>query len=127
MYQIFSKILSNPADRTRVTLIFCNKTEEDILMKPILDDLAKKHPDRFKVIYMVDKPSTSWKGGSGYISKDVLKQHIAPPSADTLVIVCGPPPFYNLLSGPKTPDYQQGELKGLLKELGYNEGNVFKM
>jgi len=32
----------------------------------------------------------------------------------------------NAISGPKTPDYKQGELTGLLKKLGFNESQVFK-
>lgn len=30
------------------------------------------------------------------------------------------------ISGQKAPDYSQGELSGLLKELGYEKDQVFK-
>lgn len=42
-------ILSNPADKTEVSLIFGNLSEDDILIKDKLDALAKKHPKQFKV------------------------------------------------------------------------------
>jgi len=126
MYQVIQKILDNPEDKTRVQLIFCNKSEDDILLKAQLDELAKRHSN-FKVYYIVDKAkSANWKGGSGYISKEIIQKHIAAPSNDTLVLVCGPPAFYEVVSGGKTPDYKQGEVKGYLKELGYNEEQVFK-
>lgn len=48
------------------------------------------------------------------------------PSADTLVLVCGPPGFMEAVSGSKTPDYKQGDVSGILKRLGYNETMVFK-
>lgn len=33
------------------------KSEKDILLRNELDELAKKHPDQFKVWYTVDKAS----------------------------------------------------------------------
>jgi cytochrome-b5 reductase len=30
------------------------------------------------------------------------------------------------VSGPKAPDYTQGEIGGMLKKLGYKEEDVFK-
>ncbi len=32
----------------------------------------------------------------------------------------------NAVSGPKAPDYSQGEVGGILKELGYDKEGVFK-
>jgi cytochrome-b5 reductase len=32
----------------------------------------------------------------------------------------------NSISGGKAPDWTQGEVSGLLKELGYNKDQVFK-
>lgn len=36
---------------------------------------------------MVDKPSQDWKGGKGYINKDVLLKGLPAPSDDTLILV----------------------------------------
>jgi len=128
MYQVLLKILNNPADKTKVSLVFCNKTVDDILLKNELDSLAAKHPNRLKVYYMVDTAPAKggWNGGVGFIAAKVIKERIAGPSGDNMVFVCGPPGFYNVVSGGKTPDYQQGPLTGLLKELGYTESQVFK-
>lgn len=41
-------------------------------------------------------------------------------------MVCGPPGMMASVSGPKAPDYSQGEVSGLLKELGYTKDNVYK-
>ncbi len=43
-----------------------------------------------------------------------------------MVLVCGPPPMMNAISGNKAPDYTQGVLSGALKDLGYVEEQVFK-
>jgi len=129
MYQVLQKILDNPKDNTEVTLVFCNKTKDDILLKQELDSLAAKHPNRFKVHYLIDTPpkdGSQWTGGVGFINQEVVKQTMPPPSPDSLVLVCGPPGFYDALSGRKTPNYEQGELTGILKEIGYTSWGVYK-
>jgi cytochrome-b5 reductase len=47
--QVAEHIMKNPADKTQVSLVFANVSEDDILLKSRLDDLVKAHPDRFKV------------------------------------------------------------------------------
>ncbi|GAB4819014.1 hypothetical protein N2152v2_006060 [Parachlorella kessleri] len=109
-----------------LTLIYANVSENDIMLKPRIDDLAKKHKN-FKVHYVVDKAnSKGWKGGVGYITSGMLQDHLPPPGDKSLVLVCGPPPMMKAISGDKLPDRSQGPLEGLLKELGYTSNNVFK-
>ena len=59
-------------DKTVVDLIFANVTEEDILVREELDELAAKD-DRFNVHYMLDKPPENWKGGVGFVTAEVIK------------------------------------------------------
>jgi NAD(P)H-flavin reductase len=39
------------------------------------------------VFYVVDKPTEDWKGGRGYINKDVLLKALPSPSDDTVILV----------------------------------------
>mmetsp|Transcript_24967 Transcript_24967/g.73833 ORF Transcript_24967/g.73833 Transcript_24967/m.73833 type:complete len:314 (-) Transcript_24967:259-1200(-) len=129
MLQVVDTVLSDPADKTDVSLVYANTTDSDIILKDKIDELAKKYPYRFKVYYVVDNPSWGgmmWKGGKGRVTGQMLKEHLPPPSLDNLVMVCGPPGMMNAVSGNKAPDKSQGELTGLLKELGYTKDNVFK-
>lgn len=66
------------------------------------------------------------KHAVGYVTKELLSKSLPPPSATTMVFVCGPPGMMNFVSGPKAPDWSQGEVSGLLAELGFNKENVFK-
>ncbi|KAK9840785.1 hypothetical protein WJX81_004485 [Elliptochloris bilobata] len=126
MLQIASEILRNPDDKTEVSLIFGNQTEDDIILKKELDDMASKHKN-FKVYYIVDKSkSKKWRGGVGYVTPEVVQEHLPPPSPDNLILVCGPPPMMNAISGDKAKDKSQGELSGILKQLGYTPEQVFK-
>ena len=65
-----------------------------------------------QVYYTVDKigegKGDSWKGGVGYVTREMATDHIPPPSDDNLILVCGPPPMYKALSGEKAKDKSQG-------------------
>lgn len=125
MLQVMKEILHNADDHTQVSLVFANNTEEDILLKAELDALAKKYKN-LKITYILSQPSASWKGETGFVSQELIKRTMPAPSEDNYILVCGPPGFMEAVSGGKTPDYKQGEVKGHLKALGYNENMVFK-
>lgn len=126
MLQVADRVLSDPEDKTKVTLIFANVTEKDIILKEKIDTMAASHPDQFKVFYVLDKPPPGWSGGAGYITTDMLKQHLPSPSSDCKIFVCGPPGMMNVISGNKVSPKDQGELTGHLSALGYDAGQVFK-
>ncbi|XP_021852679.1 NADH-cytochrome b5 reductase-like protein [Spinacia oleracea] len=125
MLQVVEAILKNSDDKTQVSLVYANVSPDDILLKQKLDILATRHPN-FKVFYTVDNPSKEWIGGLGYVSKDVVTKGLPGPGDDTLIMVCGPPGMMQHISGDKAKDYSQGELTGILKELGYTEEMVYK-
>jgi len=125
MLQVIHEILKNPEDKTQITLLFANVTEGDILLRDRIDDLTKKHKN-LKVHYTLDNPPPGWKHGKGFVTDEMVKSIMPGPGNDTLILVCGPPPMVSAISGPKTEKYEQGELKGVLKRLGYNESQVFK-
>ena len=56
MLQIVKAVLKDPADTTKVSLLFANQTEEDILLRSELELLAKRH-DNFELWYTLDRPS----------------------------------------------------------------------
>ncbi|KAJ8547002.1 hypothetical protein K7X08_002695 [Anisodus acutangulus] len=125
MLQVIEAILKNPDDNTQVSLVYANVSPGDILLKKKLDVLAATHPN-LKVFYTVDNPTNDWRGSIGYVSKDMIVKGLPPPGDDTLVLVCGPPGMIKLLSGEKPNPREQGELTGLLKDVGFTENMVYK-
>lgn len=125
MLQVIDEVLRNSSDRTEVSLLFANTTKQDILLREEIDALAKKHAN-FKVTYLIDKPEAGWTGPTGFVNADLLKKTMPKPSTDSLVYVCGPPGFMNVISGSKKSPQDQGPIVGALKELGYDENNVYK-
>ncbi|KAI8608602.1 hypothetical protein BC830DRAFT_1154640 [Chytriomyces sp. MP71] len=124
--QIIQRVLSNPEDQTKLSLIFANVSVPEIILKDYIDNLVAQHPSRLSVYYTVDKPSADWAGYSGYVSADLITSALPKPG-EGKVFVCGPPPFYAHVSGSKAPDFSQGEVGGLLANLGYTSEHVFKI
>lgn len=129
MYQILRACLDNPSDVTRVTLLYGNKSRKDMLLANELCEYRKIYP-RFHLYLTLDEAPKKWLGGVGHISKECIKAFMPKPGEkNSVIMVCGPPPFMKAYSGDKdfsgaTP--QQGTLSGMLKELGYGENQVFK-
>lgn len=91
MYQLLQAIDANPQDKTKATLLFANVSEDDILLKEAFADFQKRKPDQFKIEYVIEKPSKSWKGLSGYIGHDALAKNLPMPGhGDKIkIFVCG--------------------------------------
>lgn len=127
MFQLCRAILNNPEDRTKVTLVFGNISEEDILLKKELAEFENTYPQRFRAFYVLDKPPKDWVGGTGFITSELLRTVLPAPNDENIkVFVCGPPGMMKHVSGNKKSPRDQGELSGILKELGYTTEQVFK-
>ncbi|XP_055622341.1 NADH-cytochrome b5 reductase 3 isoform X2 [Toxorhynchites rutilus septentrionalis] len=114
MLQLIREVLKHAdTDKTQLSLIFANQTEDDILLKPELDELAAKHPDQFKLWYTLDRPKPEWTQGKGFITDEMIKAHLFEPSSSTLVLMCGPPPMVNYACIPA------------LEQLGYQMDRTF--
>ena len=127
MYQLMRQIFKNPNEKTKVTLVFGNISEEDILLKKKLDELENTYPQRFRAFYVLDKPPKEWVGGSGFVTPELLKTVLPEPKTGNIkVFVCGPPGLMKAVSGNKVSPKDQGELTGMLKDMGYSQDQVYK-
>ncbi|KAF8529678.1 cytochrome-b5 reductase [Hysterangium stoloniferum] len=125
LYQILDYALPDPSNKTKFKLIFANVTEKDILLRERFDEWKKQYPDKFDVVYVLENVDKAWKGEVGYVTKDVLKKHVAPASVGdkVKVFICGPPAQVAAVAG-KKEGMKQGEVGGILKELGYTTEQV---
>ena len=72
-------------DLPQVYLLFANRSEEDILLRNELDELQKTD-SRIHIFYTVDHTNNIfWKGGRGFITKQMASNFLPPPSDNTLV------------------------------------------
>lgn len=98
MYQIIRRICEDPKDDTKLTLLYANKTKEDILLKKELDNFAST-TDQFKVHYVLSDPPENWQGKTGRITQQMIEQHLPGPAGeDSKVLLCGPDPMTEAMS-----------------------------
>ena len=89
MLQIIRAALKNPSDKTRISLIYANVNEDDILLKTELDELAARNPTRFKVYYVLNNPPPAWAGGVGFVTKAQIQQYLPPTMEGIKILMCG--------------------------------------
>ncbi|XP_069660890.1 cytochrome b5 reductase 4 isoform X2 [Haliaeetus albicilla] len=95
-----------------VRLIFFNKTEDDILWRNQLEQLALKD-ERFEVQFILSQPAKDWVGKQGKISSSLLSECVKRSRKDSKVLIC--------ICGP-TPFTEQGVQ--YLKDLGYSQEEI---
>jgi len=125
MLQALHAILGTEGDTTKVTVMFGNRTEADILAKETLDTWSASFGDRLTVVHVLsnEEEGSAWAGPRGFISEDLITAHMpAPADADAQIWICGPPPMYDALCGPRG---EQG-VAGTLGEMGYSSEQVYK-
>jgi cytochrome-b5 reductase len=106
------KIFANPADLTRVSLLFANQTEDDIFLRAELETLAEKHSN-FKLWYTLDRPPANWNYSQGFITDEMIRRHLWEGEVPSSVfLICGPPPMVKFACLPN------------LEKLGVKESDI---
>jgi cytochrome-b5 reductase len=97
MLQIIHEVTKRDRPDIKVSLIFANVTEKDILLREELATITERFSN-IKVFFTLDRPEPGWPGGSGFVTPEMIKQHLPPPSPETQILVCGPPPMVNFVA-----------------------------
>ena len=103
MLQIMRDVLKRAdKDNTKLWLVYANQSENDILLRNEIDELQSQHPEQLQVWYTIDRKARDedWKYDIGFVTSDMLAAHMPPPSDETLILVCGPPPMLKFAVDP---------------------------
>ncbi|XP_054154377.1 NADH-cytochrome b5 reductase 3-like [Oppia nitens] len=93
--QLVRQVFKDQSDKTNLWLIYANQTEDDILLRKELEEVADEHTDRFHLWYTVDRPKDNWKYSAGFVSSEMISDHLPTPGEDACILMCGPPPMIN--------------------------------
>jgi len=97
LLQVIRAILEDPQENTQITLLFSNSSEEDILLKDVLDEMSSKYKEQFRVYYTISKlqdEKLEWKGFKGRITPTMLEETMpSPATGDVKILYCGPLEF----------------------------------
>jgi predicted ferric reductase len=85
------RYMADTDDRRKVTLVWSNRTEEHILYREELEGIKGKGPEL--AIHHVLTREQGFRGQTGRLNLQTLKELLAGCSRDAAVFVCGPPPM----------------------------------
>ena len=124
MVQILHACLGNTSEGARVTLLYSNQAESDIIARSTLLAWQASSRGRLTVVHTLTREpeGSGWGGRRGRIDRALIEQHVPSPSSSLLIFVCGTPGMYDSFSGPR-----RGAFGGLLQEMGYAEAQVIKL
>jgi cytochrome-b5 reductase len=91
--QVVRACLRDPKDKCSLTLIYANKTYDDILARDLLLAAEKASGGRFKIVYTLDFPPEAWQGKTGFITAEMIQETFVAPSENPVMLMCGPPPM----------------------------------
>ncbi|KAF4616192.1 hypothetical protein G7Y89_g15212 [Cudoniella acicularis] len=123
MHQLIRGILTNPSDKTKITLLFGINTDDDALFRTEFTQYQKQFPDRFKAVYTVTNPSPNSEFRRGRVTKELIREVVGEEeirSAKGKVFLCGPPAMETAMVGKGRGG------GGILGELGVGKELVFK-
>ncbi|CRL26056.1 NADH:cytochrome b5 reductase (CBR) [Penicillium camemberti] len=119
IYQLAQGILNNPADKTKINLVFGVNTEKDLLVREELESFKTRFPGRFDYVYTVSHPEgQSDDFRKGYVTEELLRD-VVKADGDAMVFVCGPPAMEDSLVGSRSKT-------GILDRLGFAKGQIVK-
>ncbi|CAN0362669.1 unnamed protein product [Ascophyllum nodosum] len=107
MLQVINAIMREGAG-LEMSLIFANKSEDDILLRDMIEKLAAENPS-FKFHYTLDKAPQGWKHSQGFITTEMVSAHMPAPGPDTLILMCGPPPMLKFACSPALQELKYSE------------------
>ena len=100
------------SENTKVSLLFSNRRQGDILVREELESLNKQYPGRFKATHILQKPPVDWTGETGRITHKMIARHLPPPTTErasgkTLICVSGPDKLMESVAGCNPTNTQQ--------------------
>jgi ferredoxin-NADP reductase len=81
--------------KARVTLVYGNRAEEDVIFYGALADLAKEHGSRFAVRHVLSHPPAGWSAGVGVLEESVVARELdaCNHGEHASFFLCGPEPM----------------------------------
>jgi ferredoxin-NADP reductase len=73
---------------TKVTLLYGNRTENDIAFRKELETMREQNKN-LKVVFILNEASSGWKGVTGLINAGMIKKEV-PDYKETMFYTCGP-------------------------------------
>jgi ferredoxin-NADP reductase len=80
---------------TKITLLYGNRTENDIAFRKELEAMQLQNKN-LKVVFTLNEADSKWRGSTGLITAEMIKKEI-PDYKETTFYTCGPPKMVEIM------------------------------
>jgi ferredoxin-NADP reductase len=94
-FRSISRYFTDKQLKTKITLIYGNRTEKDIVFKKEFEEMQKQN-NNLKTVFTINKNNNNWKGVTGFINGEMIKKEIAD-YKERIFYLCGPPGMVKVL------------------------------
>jgi ferredoxin-NADP reductase len=80
---------------TKVTLLYGNRTENDIAFRKQLEAMQRQNKN-LKIVFTLNEADSEWKGATGLITAEMIRKEM-PDFKETIFYTCGPPGMVEIM------------------------------
>jgi len=95
LYSILKYVLTKIPE-AQVTLIYANRSEDQIIYKEELKSWAKEHSSRFQIHHLLSQPTAAWEAPTSKITADWIQSFSKSLKPKTEIYICGPDGYMDL-------------------------------
>lgn len=89
--QLIHSILKDPADKTKIKLLYYSENYNEILYREELDKY-RAQDSRLQVVYTLGEVPEDWDGEEGFIETQMINKHVTKPNGvKHKIVMCGGP------------------------------------
>lgn len=91
MIQILRSVFFHDRHDVELKMLYAAEHEEDLVLRDKIRNMEKAHPE-FQATFVLNHPPESSHENyvKGFITPDLIKQKMFPPSNDVKIVICGP-------------------------------------
>lgn len=112
-YALIARILLSLGDKTQIRVVDANKSEKDILLKDELEKMEKDGNGQLKITHVLSHAGDGWKGKTGHVNADIIRESLFEPGDGSGVFLCGPPAMIQKAALPALRDWGYEEDKNV--------------
>jgi predicted ferric reductase len=85
--------MNDVGDTRSVTLLYANRSRDQIVFRDELDRIARDGHPQLRVIHVLSRPEENWEGETGHVDGTMIEKYCGPNLHDKVFYICGPPPM----------------------------------
>ena len=84
------RYMRDTRDNRSVLLMYANRSEDQIVFRDELDEMAKgKHPD-LTLVHVLSRPDEKWEGEKGHMDREKIEKYCGRDLQEKTFYICGP-------------------------------------